>query len=74
MCVLIAKKHDEQGCLAVKTEAGKALSGLVTYLGLKTLERGIQIVTLSDMETYGEYKPYTVVATEKEFISRVLSM
>ena len=41
MCYLIAKKFSEQGCLAVETEGGKALAGLVSYLGLKTLEKGI---------------------------------
>lgn len=74
MCYLIAKKFSEQGCLAVETESGKALAGLVSYLGLKTLEKGIQILTVSDMETFGEYKPYHLVPTEKEFISKVLSM
>ena len=74
MCLLIAKKHDEHGCLAVKSEPSKALASLVSYLGLRTLERGVQILTLSDMETYGEYKPYTMVETEQEFIAKVLSM
>ena len=55
---LIAKKFSEEGCLAVQTEGGKALAGLVTYLGLRTLDKGIQILTVSDTETYGEYKPY----------------
>ena len=64
---LIAKKFSEEGCLAVQTEGGKALAGLVTYLGLRTLDKGIQILTVSDTETYGEYKPYTFVNTEKEF-------
>ena len=40
MCYLIAKKHSERGCIAVKTESGKALVALVTYLGLKTLDKG----------------------------------
>ncbi len=71
---LIAKKFSEEGCLAVQTEGGKALAGLVTYLGLRTLDKGIQILTVSDTETYGEYKPYTFVNTEKEFISKVLEM
>ena len=74
MCYLIAKKFSEEGCLAVQTESGKALANLVSYLGLKTLDKGIQILTISDTETYGEYKPYTFVESEKEFISRVLEM
>ena len=74
MCYLIAKKFSEQGCLAVRTESGKALSNLVSYLGLRTLSKGVQILTVSDMETYGEYKPYHLVSTEKDFISKVLEM
>lgn len=74
MCLLIAKKHDEHGCLAVKTEPSKALASLVSYLGLKTLEKGIQILTVSDMDMYGEYNPYTIVENEAEFIARVLKM
>ena len=74
MCYLVAKKLSETGCLAVQTESGKALAYLVAYLGLKTLDRGIHIFTISDTEAYGEYKPYKFVKSEKEFISQVLDM
>lgn len=74
MCYLIAKKFSSQGCLAVQTESGKALASLVSYLGLKTMDKGVQIVTLSDPDMYGEYKPYHFVSSEKEFISEVLDM
>ncbi len=74
MVYLIAKRFNDVGCLAVKTESGKALAGLVSYLDLRTYEKGIQIITVSDTDTYGEYKPYTFIESEKEFISRVLSM
>lgn len=74
MCYLIAKDFKKSGCLAVKAEGGKALAHLVSYLSLRTLDKGIQILTLSSPEAYGEYKPYTVVANEGEFISKVLSM
>ncbi len=74
MCYLIAKRYAGTGCLAVQTEGGKALASLVSYLGLKTLDKGIQILTVSDPDTYGEYKPYNYVSSEKEFISKVLDM
>lgn len=74
MCYLVAKKFNDEGCLAVKTEGGKALAGLVTYLGLRTLDKGVQILTVSNPEVYGEYEPYKFVKTEKEFISAVLDM
>lgn len=74
MCYLIAKKFNERGCIAVEAQRGKALAGLVTYLGLKTVDKGIQILTVTDMDTFGEYKPYNLLSSEKEFINRVLDM
>ncbi len=74
MCYLVAKKFQQQGCIAVEAESGKALANLVTYLGLKTLDKGIQILTVSNPQMYGEYKPYRFVSSEKEFIDKVLSM
>ena len=74
MCYLIAKKHNQPGCIAYETERSKTLAALVSYLGLKTLDKDIQILTLTDMDTFGEYKPYKMVQTELEFISKVLDM
>ena len=74
MCYLVAKKFDEHGCIAVKSEYGKALASLVDYLGRRTMSKGIQILTVSSKEAYGEYEPYEEVSTESEFISRVLAM
>ena len=74
MCYLIAKKYKEEGCLAVKAERGKTLAALVTYLGLKTLDKGVQILTVSDMDMYGEYKPYNLIESEALFIQKVLNM
>lgn len=74
MCYLIAKKFDEVGCIAVEAKRDKALANLVSYLGLRTLDRGIQILTVSNPEMYGEYKPYHFVASEKDFIDNVLAM
>ena len=74
MCYLIAKKYSGTGCVAVKTESGEKLAALVSYLGLETLDKGIQIVTLSIPDIYGKYKPYHFVETEREFISEVFDM
>ena len=74
MCYLVAKKFSDKGCLAVETKADKALASLVSYLGLRTLDKGIQILTVSNPEIYGEYKPYHFVSSEKEFIDKVLDM
>ena len=74
MTYLIAKKYTDTGCVAVKTESGKKLAALVSYLGLETLDKGIQIVTLSDPEIFGEYKPYHFVGNVQEFINCVFDM
>ena len=73
-CYLIAKKFDDVGCIALETESGKELAELVSNLGKKMLDSGIQIFTLSNPEMFGEYKPYTFVASKEDFISRVLEM
>ena len=74
MCYLIAKKLDERGCVAVETKRGKELAALVTYLGRETMGKGIQILTVTNKDVYGEYKPYHMVDTEKDFIKKVLEM
>jgi len=60
--------------LAVEVERNKALAALITYLSHKTLDKNIQILTVSDMNTFGEYKPYHLVESESEFIQKVLCM
>ena len=74
MCYLIAKDFQKEGCLAVEAERGKELASLISYLGHKTLDKGIQILTVTDKDVYGEYKPYHMVDSEAEFISKVLAM
>ena len=74
MSYLVAVKPGEEGCLAVKMESGPALAGLATYLGLRTLDKGIEILTVSNPDAYGEYKSYQIVDSEKEFILSVLDM
>ena len=74
MCYLIAKKYSEDGCVAVKTESGKALANLVSYLNIKTMDKGVQILTVSDPDLFGEYKPYHFLDSEKEFVAKVFEM
>jgi hypothetical protein len=74
MCYLIAKRFDSKGCLSIELERNKALASLVSYLSLKTLDKGVQILTVSNKEMFGEYAPYTSVNSETEFIEKVLSM
>lgn len=74
MCYLIAKKFNEEGSLVLEAEQGQRLASLSKYLILTTLERGVQIVTLNDLESYTEYSPYTVINNEVNFITKVVNM
>lgn len=74
MCYLVAKKFDKEGSLVLELEQGQRLASLSKYLTLTTLEKGIQIVTLNDLESFKEYFPYTVIDDEVEYISKVVKM
>ena len=74
MCYIVAKKNYEIGSLAFKTDYGEDLSKLVTYLTEKTLDKNIEILTVSNMEGYGEYAPYHEILTKEEFIKKVLGL
>lgn len=74
MCYLIAKKFNEQGCIAVKTKYGKGLADFVEELNDKVSEKEIQLVTVSRPSAYGEYDPYEMIGNMEEFRERVLSM
>jgi len=69
---LLAKKYREPGCIAVQVERNETTGALVEYLSRKSLRAEIQIVIVSSMEMFGEYKPYHVLESEKEFIDKVL--
>ena len=71
MTYLVAKRFDQPGCIAVKMDTGKELAELVSEMGRKYLDMGIQILTLSNPETFGEYKPYLFIETLDEFIKKV---
>uniref|UniRef100_UPI000481EFD5 DUF6718 family protein n=1 Tax=Eubacterium cellulosolvens TaxID=29322 RepID=UPI000481EFD5 len=70
---MVAKKQDAVVCIACQSERGKVLAALVTYLGIRTLEKGIEILTLTDKDTFSEYQPYQMIDSEAEFISRVVN-
>lgn len=74
MCYLIAKKFNDHGCLALQTNFGKDLKYLSDYLTSRTVGKGIQIVTITNVNGYPEYKPYEIIDNEKDFVNKVLSM
>lgn len=74
MCYLIAKKFKKQGSIALKIEHGKILSDLSKRLTLQTLNRNIQIITVSNLDSYKEYGPYKIIEDQLEFEKAVLSI
>jgi hypothetical protein len=74
MCYLIAKKFYDHGCIALQTNFGQDLKYLSDYLKSRTVGKGIQIVTINNILGYPEYKPYTLIDNEKEFVILVLEM
>ncbi|HAT4325240.1 hypothetical protein QTH05_15540 [Clostridium perfringens] len=74
MVYLIATKKEIDGCYALKAEIGDKLAALSKYLTLATLEKGIEILTVSSKESYSEYAPYRIIDNELDFINIVLNL
>lgn len=74
MSYLIAKRFHERGCIAVEEEQGPALDALIDFLSMRTQNTDIEILIVGNRETYGEFAPYRMIPTEKDFISAVLFM
>jgi hypothetical protein len=74
MCYLVAKKYEKEGSLVIEVEQGQRLASLSKYLTLTTIGKGVQIITLNDLESFKEYFPYTVIEDEVEYISKVVKM
>ena len=81
MCYLIAKDRFSHGCIALKTTHGQHLADLKRMLNTavgNTVDAmgptGIELVTISRPEAYGEYAPYRFVESEEEFIALVKAM
>ena len=73
MCYIIAKRFKQPGCVAFKTEFGKALSQFSRRLQ-NELNNDIEIVTISSPEGYGEYAPYRYVSSYQEFYQEAIKM
>lgn len=71
MCYLIAKNKNGHGCYALKTAHGPALVALKRGLNRDAVPKGIQLVTISRPNAYGEYAPYHFVKDEADFITVV---
>ena len=57
MCYLVAKNKNAHGCYALKTVHGVHLVDLKRQLNQFAVPHGIQLVTISRPNAYGEYAP-----------------
>ena len=74
VCYVIAKDRYAHGCIAFKTVHGKHLADLKEALNKALNNTGVEIMTISRPEAYGEYAPYHFVQTEEEFSAQTLSL
>ena len=73
MCYIVAKNRNSHGSIACKTSHGKSLVELKRRINDKVSDKGIQLVTISRPQAYGEYAPYSFVDTIDEFEKKVLN-
>lgn len=73
MCYVIAKERYAHGWITFETVHGKHLADLKRSLNEALGNTGVEIMTISRPEAYGEYAPYDFVQTEEEFIKRTLA-
>lgn len=71
MCYLVAKDKNKHGSFALKTSHGVHLVELKKSLNREASGKGIQLVTISRPNAYGEYAPYQIVKDEEEFVQTV---
>ncbi len=71
MCYIIAKRFNESGCVAMKTEHGKALVEFKRRMN-RICDEEIQLVTISRPSAYGEYEPYKFVDSEEAFEEQMM--
>lgn len=74
MCYLVAKDTEKHGCYALKTSHGRHLVELKRMLNQEVGVKGVQLVTISRPNAYGEYAPYTFARDEQEFSELVRAM
>lgn len=74
MCYLIVKDFNKRGSIALQLNDGKEVSGLSEFLTARLKNTSKQVVTISDLETWGEYAPFNVIDNPSEFIDRAEKM
>ena len=65
MVYWVATKKEIEGCYDLKIYIGDKLTALSRYLTLETLDKEIEIFTLSSKEGYNKYGPYRIIENER---------
>lgn len=68
MCYLVAKWFDRTGSVAMRTEAGPELVDMIDRIEDRFGFDELQLVTITRPSAYGEYEPYTFVASERDLV------
>lgn len=72
--MLSLKTGYAHGCIAFETVHGKHLADLKWALNEALGNTGVEIMTISRPEAYGEYAPYHFVQTEEKLVAQVLAL
>lgn len=73
MKYIVVKDFSKIGCIAFGTEITSKLLSLSEYIEDLCADK-LQVVVLSNPDSFGEYKPYQFVENELGFIQEVFSM
>lgn len=71
-CYVIVKKFNSVGCVGVVVNSESAFD-LRSLLDNQLDDGNTQVVIISDTETYGEYEPYDIKNSLKEFLNEVFT-
>lgn len=74
MCYLVAKNFNSIGSYLLKTNHGKSLVDFYNKIESIVEGKDIQIVVISNPLAFGEYEPYVVCNSEKDFEEKVKKM
>jgi len=74
MCYLIVKDFNKKGSIAIELKEGKEVAGLSKFLSARLENTSKQVVTISDLENWREYAPFSLVASVGEFIDKAEKM
>ena len=74
MCYLVVKRFDDIGSIAIELSESKEVSGLSKFLNSRLKGTDKQVITISDLDMWQEYAPFTKIKSEGEFIDKAEKM